>query len=168
MEQKFCPTCGKLLNEQAVFCETCGTRVAVQPPVYAQPQPVVYAAPQPVAYVKPKVRGRGLGISSMVLGIIGLIFSFSLSLTAITEIVEYQNRRYVYNYYYHISNHNPAEDYIPSLIIFVVLPLLATIFGFASKKRGYRCGVSTSGVTMGIIGLVAMVGALLFTIMSIM
>lgn len=171
MEQKFCPACGSSVSERAVFCDMCGTRVAPQPQPggyipNAQPVGYVPYGVQPVVYVKPKVPGRGFGISSMVLGIIGLFYSLGLSAAAVTEIVEYQSRDY-YDYYYYYSYSNPAEDVIPALIMIAVMPILATIFGFAAKKRGYRCGVSTSGLTMGIIGLVAITAALVFAFMSL-
>ncbi len=84
----FCPNCGSQNPDNAVSCATCGAQFApAQPaqPVYQQPaqptyqQPVqqpVYQQPgypqQPVYAAKPSVPGKGLGIASMVVGIVSL------------------------------------------------------------------------------------------------
>lgn len=80
----FCKYCGCQLEDGAMFCVACGQsqadaapqQAAPQAPVYAQPQQPVYGAPQvPYGnpYAKPSVPGKGLGIASMVLGIVSLV-----------------------------------------------------------------------------------------------
>ena len=87
----FCPKCGAACEDGAKFCPTCGNNMngaPVQPayqqpvyqqPVYQQPAQPVYQQPvyqQPVyqqPLVKPAVPGKGLGIASMVLGIVSLV-----------------------------------------------------------------------------------------------
>lgn len=82
----FCKHCGSQIEDNAAFCGVCGqAQNTVEPqvqeaPVYTQPQaPVqpqqpVYVAPQaPVnPYGQPVIPGKGLGITSMVLGIVSL------------------------------------------------------------------------------------------------
>ena len=60
---KNCIRCGAQLEDAAQFCGNCGAQQNVQS-VYQQP---VYAA-------NVKVPGKGMGIASMVLGIISLVF----------------------------------------------------------------------------------------------
>lgn len=89
----FCRNCGAACADGAKFCPACGTdlSVAAAPvePVYQQPVQPVYEQPvyqqpvyqqpvyqQPVyqqPYQAPVVPGKGLGIASMVLGIIALV-----------------------------------------------------------------------------------------------
>ena len=78
----FCPKCGAQNDANQQVCETCGCPLNDAPqqpaqPTYQQPvQPVppVYQQPgQQVVMVKPSVPGKGLGIASMVLGIIAIV-----------------------------------------------------------------------------------------------
>lgn len=77
----FCKHCGNQIEDNAAFCGVCGqAQNAAEPqaPVYqapVQPQQPVYVAPQaPVnPYAQPVVPGKGLGVASMVLGIVSLV-----------------------------------------------------------------------------------------------
>ena len=77
----FCKHCGSQIEDNAAFCGVCGqSQNAAEPqaPVYqapVQPQQPVYVAPQaPVnPYAQPVVPGKGLGVASMVLGIVSLV-----------------------------------------------------------------------------------------------
>ena len=80
----FCPNCGAQNADNVTFCASCGASMGaqqpvVQQPVYqapAQPQQPVYQQPvyqQPV-YQQPPVPGKGMGIASMVVGIVSLVF----------------------------------------------------------------------------------------------
>ena len=90
----FCPYCNSEINDGLKFCPKCGSPVASasyqqpvqqyqdpyqqqyqQPPVFNQPpvQPMQFYAEQPQA--DNRVPGKGLGIASMVLGIIALAFT---------------------------------------------------------------------------------------------
>ena len=64
-----CKNCGAMCRDDARFCNTCGTTFA---PVMGAPM----AAPMGYPVVAPKVPGKGLGITGMVLGIISLIICF--------------------------------------------------------------------------------------------
>jgi len=88
----FCPNCGKQNEDSARFCYGCGTvfenaaqqpQQPVQPqyqapqqPQYQAPQQPQYQAPQQPVYPaqQPAVPGKGLAITSMVLGIVALVF----------------------------------------------------------------------------------------------
>lgn len=81
---KFCIKCGNPMEAQAQPQAEAPVQQPVQPvqqpvqqPVYQQPvQQPVYQQPmyQQPMYQKPAVPGKGLGITSMVLGIVALVF----------------------------------------------------------------------------------------------
>lgn len=131
----FCSNCGAQLSNDTCFCPTCGAQVG-QAPVQQQG----YYPPMQPIYVKPKVPGRGLGIAGMVLGIIGLVYAFYAIVFTIQALDSY--------WYSSVF-----EDAIPAFLVFSVLSILAVSFGGAAKNKGYRCGVSSSGIAMGVIGL---------------
>lgn len=68
----FCPKCGAQNPDGATFCATCGE---------------AFAAPQATVQVPagaPKVPGKGLGIASLVLGIVAfIIFGIPCSITGL-------------------------------------------------------------------------------------
>jgi len=164
----FCSSCGAQMDDNAVFCLNCGAQKAapapapapaqaqapVQPqapvyqqPVYQQPQAPVYQQPQATVYqqpmyVKPKIPGRGFGISSLVLGIIGLVYGFIFMIDVIAMLD-----------YYWFDFEYILEGMIVPLVIFSVLSILSVSFGAAGFNRGYRNGVCKSGLVLGIIGL---------------
>lgn len=100
----FCPYCNSEINDGLKFCPKCGSPVASasyqqpvqqyqdpyqqpyqqqyqQPPVFNQApvQPMQFYSEQPQA--DNRVPGKGLGIASMVLGIIAFVFSCYLYLS---------------------------------------------------------------------------------------
>lgn len=138
----FCTNCGTELQNGATFCTNCGTPAAgVQPNVV-----------QPMVFVKPKIPGRGFGISSMVLGIIGLVYSFVFT-TSIIESIEamYDNDVFI-------------EASLVPILMFSVLSILSVCFAPAAISRGYKNGISLSGLILGIIGLIGYV----FTVITIL
>lgn len=72
---KFCQNCGNQMEDTAAVCTACGTPAngvaQAAPAAPVAPQPQYYAAPQ-MPYAVPKIPGKGMGIASMVLGIICL------------------------------------------------------------------------------------------------
>lgn len=128
----FCTNCGTPYNEGAVVCPNCGYPTGAQPQV------------QYVRYVKPKVPGRGFGITSMVLGIVGLFYGFYLMIgcialavaASLSEIISVMLVAFMFE-----------------VLIFSSLSIMATAFSIAAKNRGYINGISKSGTVMGVIGL---------------
>lgn len=128
---KFCHACGAQYPDEAVFCSACGARLAAVPGHPQPPQaPPIY---QNVVYVKPKIPGRGFGIASMVLGIVGLVYSFSL--------------------FSMVSVVNRLESILFAILFLMSMPILALCFSFPARKRGYKNGISTSGLVLGTIAL---------------
>ena len=138
----FCPNCGNQIADGSAFCPACGkaTNVTIQAvPV----QPVQYA------YVKPKVPGRGLGIAGMVLGIIGLFYC--LGAFSVAESIAEGS----------FFNGDYASAVFAPFIVYFAFPILAVSLAGAGRHKGYKTGVSASGVIMGIIGLVLLTIALI-------
>ena len=150
----FCQKCGNQIPDGTAFCANCGAPVAAasQPTVN---QPVV----QPIVMVKPKIPGRGLGISSMVLGIIGLLYAFSLAVQLPVALDQLDSvSRWV--------DTSPAyETFIPLILITSVMSILSLCFAPAAIKRGYKNGISISGLVMGLIGVLCFAIAI-FSVVS--
>ncbi len=131
----FCQNCGVQLNDQTNFCPNCGAgknnnAQFTQPYTY---QPVVQ-------YVKPRIPGRGFGVSSMVLGIIGIVYAVILFIETINIVDSYSALL--------------ANSMLPSVAIFSVLSILSIVFSVSAKNKGYRTGVSTSGMVLGVISAI--------------
>lgn len=101
----FCPNCGNRIDENARFCNSCGTAVVnAAPPAPAEPVvltapvvPVVPAAPQYIAPdYTPKIPGKvkawgfiglGLGAYGLVYAVLGLIYAFIYMMAAMATAV---------------------------------------------------------------------------------
>lgn len=182
MDKVYCILCGQENPANAAFCNQCGAPLkkpgeqpmeqpvqqAYQQPYrqpYQQPyqlpyqpyqQPYGYPNQPPVAYAQPKIPGRGFGIAAMVLGIIGLIYAFAFLGGAVEELEYYQEYMYYEADYYDIG----FSD-IMGLIMISAMPVLGIIFGLCARRRGYRNGVSTSGLVLGTIGMVFILTAVI-------
>ena len=64
----YCKNCGSLNNDGVLYCASCGA-----PMQAAHPQQPIYPVNNYQQPVPQSVPGKGLGITSMVLGIIGLV-----------------------------------------------------------------------------------------------
>ena len=139
----FCKNCGAELGDGSVFCNKCGANQQAQGVGQQH-------GTQPVMVVKQKIPGRGLGIASMVLGVLSLLFAFYVVNVACFEAEAV--RRYGPDY---------AVNYAPLFLMFMVTPILSLFFGLGAFKQGYRNGVCNSGFIMGVIGLAGHVIALI-------
>lgn len=156
----FCTSCGKPLGENATFCTNCGAAVQQQTPP-AQSAPPNYTGnpyqgypgyPQQVVYVKAKVPGRGFGISSLVLGIIGLIYGVVvfMSMVIAKDMMDFVGAS---------GSHLGAMEtdvklgVCTGIMVYAVMSILAICFAIPAKKRGYCNGVQKSGMVTGVIGL---------------
>ena len=143
----FCSNCGSNQPEGARFCQNCGAQLAA--PVAVQ-QPVYVA-------VKQKIPGRGMGITAMVLGIIGIVYGFAmLSIASFAEKAD----DFASNMSSELEGEISSLPIIP-ILIFSSLSIMALAFGASALKKGYKNGISVSGVVMGIIGIALYVIALL-------
>lgn len=71
----FCPNCGAKVPDDAITCESCGTRLVVGEPAPALPAaPTLPPTPASTpAYTGPLPETSGLAIASMVLGLVSLL-----------------------------------------------------------------------------------------------
>lgn len=132
----YCNNCGTQVSENAKFCENCGSTVNSYQYYSGQPQYNYQYPPQQYSYYpRPKTPGKGQGIASMVLGIIGLVYAF-LFFIAVVE-----------------SGGDIADM---AAVVFIMSPLsiMAICFANAAANNGYICGISNAGRITGIIGLI--------------
>ena len=177
MSTKYCPICGNAAQENDTICKACGNAFApqqsqYQQPMYQQPpyqQPPYQQPPYPQqqpynqapqyypyqAYQKVKIPGRGFGITSMIMGILSLVYSTPLM--SLLSIPEFENFRF---------DDIVANSAFCVLAFYVsIFVILGLIFGFNALSRGYKNNVSKSGLIMsGIaIAIVIMVSIILST-----
>lgn len=69
----FCPNCGTQVPDDAVTCDSCGTRLAAGETIPASPPPAAPTPPPYPAYAGPAVETSGLAIVSMVLGLVSIL-----------------------------------------------------------------------------------------------
>lgn len=93
-----------------------------------------------------KISGRRFGISSIVLGIIGLFFSFRFAyLPMISHLIGT-----MYDYAYPIY----TDRFFIAIFTFIQLSILSIIFAIIAKKRNFKNITSTVGLISGILGFV--------------
>ncbi len=119
----FCIKCGSQNLDCAKFCQSCGSEIKasdtfISPPSYGT-QP--HSAPMPAYVAKP---GKGLGIASMVLGIISLPFNLIFAFIVFMAI--------------------------PVPVTSIVL---GSISLYKSKQAGIKNGMAISGIVCSIIAL---------------
>ena len=134
--------------------------VKPQVPANQQPGPF-YPGGQPVyypVYSRPKVPGKGLGIASMVLGIIGIVYSGLLFLIGLQAMLySFVNTSHidVYESMKKIMVNLFDSDSMENLLAFIftsaVFTVLACIFALVSLKRGYRNKISKAGLILSIV-----------------
>ena len=178
MEQKFCTHCGASLIQITRFCPHCGSPLQAaqtSDEQHAQPQynPNQYSQygypyqqaqyiPHPI-YYKPKVPGRGFSISSMVLGIIAMVISFSLFASTVEAINELKNLDRVGT----IISEEISQAMMSFVIvssIYSILSILAISFAIGAFAKKNRCGKSISGLVLGIVSLLLFVGSIVLSV----
>lgn len=149
----FCTQCGAPLEQEAAFCTNCGqalTEPAPEPAAPAPAAPTVTLCPPPPP--KPKVPGRGIGIASMVLGILSAFTAGSVISETVDTLIYF-----------------PAffswGEAVADTLTFSVMALLALIFSFSARKKQYHNAISTTGLTLGILGLFLMVASVVLLVL---
>ena len=161
----FCSSCGAQMEDTSAFCLQCGAqRVAsTQPPLY----------PQPVYYVKPRIPGRGFGITSMVLGIIGLAYGLYLLIVSVVieEVVSISTPTYLYgtdaSAFTSAFNTGMIIGLVISYLLYSSLSIMAVCFAIPARKRGYDNNISKSGLVMGAIGIALYVLCIFITLATL-
>ena len=121
-----CPECGKSISDTAVSCPNCGYQ-----PINTNTQ------------YKKIIPGRGFGISSMVMGILGAIYGLSAFISAYTE-PEY-TRAFI----------------IGTTILPILFAILALVFGLVAGSKGYSKGQKKAGIVLGIATMILCIVAIL-------
>ncbi len=167
------------MEDTVKFCPNCGTPNNASD---AQPQAPMQNGYQQVIYQKPKRPGKGLGIASLVLSIIGLVYCWSVLFASIAFCavshglnwdsitvndvaeLEQEMQEFDIDIDFDITS-SDIETLGESLELVVkigfcvivavvsIFSILAFIFSLVSRKKGYKCGISTAGFVMSIIGL---------------
>ncbi len=78
----FCSKCGAQVSEDQAHCSNCGAAVNATSQTNSTAQPQYQAVPQPV-----RSTGKGLGIASMIVGIVSLAFFCFIWLAIVCAIV---------------------------------------------------------------------------------
>ncbi len=162
----FCSQCGVQLNDNDVFCYSCGNPVShpTQPqnPPQAQSQPHDYPIQQmqmqqPACdHTKPK--GKGFSITGLILSIFGLMLSiylFVLTVNVIEIVNEYRGHA-IFELYDFTKR---FSDEIARILYTSILPIAALIFSCLGRRKESRNGISTAGITISVISLFIMAGS---------
>lgn len=137
----FCTRCGTKNEDNAVFCIICGSYLVKdarlgQPRMTQQPQYQQYTQSQlPIQYnnsQNEKYPANKVGIASMVLGILAILFNFTIDTPA----------NWNYNEYYF---------WIPFILFVAPLTTLGFIFGFLASKWSKRVAQNNRFAVAGII-----------------
>lgn len=121
-----CPECGKDISDNAVSCPSCGYQLINTNTQY-----------------KKIIPGRGFGISSMVMGILGALYGF-LALSSANAMPEYTK-----------------ADAIAGTVLPIIFAVLALVFGFVSNSKGYNKGQKKAGIVLGVVSLVLCIIAII-------
>ncbi|MCL2013864.1 MAG: zinc-ribbon domain-containing protein [Oscillospiraceae bacterium] len=132
------------------------------PPGQQNQQYQPYAQPYVPVYTKPRRPGRGFGISSMVLGIIGMVYSsrFFFSLLTVLysfaygsngDINIYENMQKVMVNFFDLDSTDNIFTFIFTSLVFAIL---ACVFAIISRNKKYRNKISKSGLILSIISFV--------------
>lgn len=143
----FCRNCGKQIGDNVSFCPACGTATgfsSAKNNTYPQEQIQSNQFQQNQfqsnqMYLNTSVPGRGLGIAGMIVGIVSLVFAFYM-IIAIFQMLSSSFLARVF-----------ADNFIPLIIFFLIVSIVALFLGSFAKSSGYVCGVSSSAVIMGLI-----------------
>ena len=128
----FCRNCGQEILAGARFCSNCGTPDSVV---------AVYAYAQPPRKPSPKIPCRGLGIASMIVGIVGVAYTACMFLVSIMVFAMEQD----------------YDDILPMVIItgfFGAMSLVSLVMSIAAILRGNSTGQAKTGLITSIIGII--------------
>ncbi len=106
-----CIECGKEISDQAKACPHCGMPL--------------------------KKKGKGFAVASLVLGIIGCVYTFPI-FTALT------------------TREMPTAATIGMSVYIMIFGILSLVFGIVSHLRGCKLKKKTAGIILSLISIVAL------------
>ena len=166
---KFCRNCGAALSEEDVVCTSCGQKyVGVQPPPPPPmhhfgdgAHPPVCPPPPPPMGPRPPVPGRALGIASMVMGIYSVLSTFGL-FYAMYLIWYVEDKAGLTGTLRGDVNETIWEVLLPCFFALFILAALSLVFSLVAKYKGYRNGISNTGMALSVPSLVLWLVGLIF------
>ena len=141
-----CSECGKEISDKAYVCPNCGLPLK---------QMDSYVA------VRKKIPGRGFGISGMIMGILGVVYS-PLMLIGLASLMFFTQNNSSYMIFE--QNSAPGLSMIPAVAEISIFGILAVVFGFVSRHKGYKKGQSTAALIMGFITIAICIAVILICI----
>ena len=150
----YCSVCGTKVPDGSYSCTQCGVQLNANTlPQQGQPYPQQMYVPVYVKTPRQRTPGKGFGITSMILGIVASVVAFSTLFTLLPGAF--------YNYYSSSSAFLSSEQSFSNQLFSIFLyATLAFIFAAVSRKKGYRNGVSMSGLVMSIFSFAVIVIAI--------
>ena len=135
-----CSECDKEISDKSAYCINCGCPLFPHSNLYDN-QTYVPVSNTPIVYKH--IPGKGFGVASMVLGIIGLFFSLIWFLISISTGI---------------------SDFIIMIVLFL-FPVLACIFSYIAICKGYSSGIRRVGQLLGVLSaIILIVGAFVISI----
>ena len=148
MDVLFCPQCGNPISNAAQGCPVCGYPFAPAKPPEILQIPFPYdPAGRPSAYpyfytYKRKMPGKGFGVASLVLGIIGTFYSFVFFL-GVTTIY------YLQECAAGSPSGNATSGFSLLGLELLIFGILAVIFGIVPISKGHRAAKTKAGIILG-------------------
>ncbi len=128
-----CPECKKEISDKALVCPNCG-------------YPLSNNISNADFSMKKKIPGRGFGVSGLVMGILGVIYS-PLTLFSALE----------HTYF-------TIQEKIIMGIYIAIFGILAFSFGFSARKRGCKKGKTLAAIIMGFVSVAFCLASIILSI----
>lgn len=141
----FCSNCGARINENASFCVKCGTKVV------DESVPVNNQVTSTINTVQQNPRS-GAATSSLVLGILGVVFSV---ISLLISLVLFYNMNRNYDIFYR----GYSEEGLIASIIIIFIPAILSLTGFmlglfSSTKKKINKGSKIAGIILNTIAII--------------
>ncbi len=123
-----CTACNAELSADAKFCTSCGAKIEALPPV------------------RDHNPGIGLGVTSFVLGLLGLLIAIIMYCVCICAVWITFGISYIFSFF------------VQGILVFmsVAALILGIIAIYVSRRKGFKNGLGVSGIVLGATGIAFM------------
>lgn len=128
----FCRNCGQELTPNSRFCGNCGSQDGA---------PVVHVYMPPKPAPKPKTPYRGLGVASMILGIVSDVYVGVMGMVSVMMVANDSN----------ILQESPLLAFV---VMFTLAAMVSMIMSGVAMLRGNNSGQAKAGIITGTIAFV--------------